>query len=134
MKNIPIPDPTEWEKLMADLDAVDFDDLDDGFRGVAVNEVQWCKYQMVVKALLTAKNKGRGISKVDYLTAPDPLSEYASSMIVLDKISAVDGDAKGALIMAASLCDRITVTTNNDKVRASFLVNNIWTEDANNGD
>ncbi len=134
MNNIPIPDPAEWEKLLADLDAVDFDDLDDGFRGVAVNEDQWYKYQLIVKALLTAKNKGRGISKVEYLTAPDPLSEYASSMIVLDKISAVGGDAKGALIMAASLCDRITVTTNNDKVRASFLVNNIWREAVHNGD
>lgn len=64
MSNIPIPDPTEMEKLMADLDAVDFDDLDDDFRGVTINEDQWSKYQLIVKALLTAKNKGQGISKV----------------------------------------------------------------------
>ena len=40
MKNIPIPNPAEWEKLLAELDAVDFDDLDDGFRGVAVDDAQ----------------------------------------------------------------------------------------------
>ncbi len=131
MSNFPIHDPAEMEKLLADLDTVDFDDLGDDFRGVAVNEDQWYKYQLIVKALLAAKNKGRGISKVDYLTAPDPQSEYAGVMIVLDKVSAFDGDAKAALIMAESLCDRVTITTNGDKVRASFTVDPIWKEDGN---
>jgi hypothetical protein len=129
MSNIPIPDPTEMEKLMADLDAVDFDDLDDDFRGVTINEDQWSKYQLIVKALLTAKNKGQGISKVEYLTAPNPLSEYAGVMIVLGKLASLDGDAKAAAIMAASLCDRVTITTNGDNVRISFTVDTIWKED-----
>lgn len=132
MSNIPIPDPAKIEKLMADLDAVDFDDLGNDFRGGAVNEDQWYKYQMIVKALLTAKNKGQGVSKVEYLTAPDQMSEYAGAMIVLNKLASLDGDAKAAVIMAASLCDRITVTANGDKVRASFTVDAIWNEDGNN--
>lgn len=133
MKNIPIPNPAEWEKLMADLDAVDFDDLDDGFRGVAVDDTQWEKYKTIVKALFFSQEGSSGkIQRIEYLKAPDPMSEYASAMIVLDKVSFFDTDAKAALIMAASISDSLTVTTNNNQVRVSFAVDNIWKEDTNN--
>ena len=60
------------------------------------------------------------------------MSEYASAMIVLDKVSFFDADAKAALIMAASMSDSITVTTTNNRVRVSFAVDNIWKEATNN--
>ena len=133
MKNIPIPDPAEWEKLLADLDAVDFDDLDDGFRGVTVDDAQWEKYKTIVSALFFSREKSGGkIQRIEYLKTPDPMSEYASVMIVLDKISFFDTDAKAALIMAASMSDSITVTTTNNRVRVSFAVDNIWKEATNN--
>lgn len=129
MKNIPIPNPAEWEKLLADLDAVDFDDLDDGSRGINVDDARWEKYKTVVKALLLAQEESDGkIQKVEYLKAPDPMSEYASVMMVLDKVSFFDTDAKAALIMAASMSDSLTITTNNDRVRVSFAVDHIWRE------
>lgn len=133
MKNIPIPNPAEWEKLVADLDTVDFDDLDDGFRGVTVDDAQWEKYKTVVKALFFSQEGSNGkIQRIEYLKAPEPMSEYASAMIVLDKVSFFDTDAKAALIMAASMSDSLTVTTNNNQVRVSFAVDNIWKEDTNN--
>ena len=133
MKNIPIPNPAEWEKLLAELDAVDFDDLDDGFRGVAVDDAQLGKYKTIVSALFFSREKSGGkIQRIEYLKTPDPMSEYASVMIVLDKISFFDTDAKAALIMAASMSDSITVTTTNNRVRVSFAVDNIWKEATNN--
>lgn len=133
MKNIPIPNPAEWEKLLADLDAVDFDDLDEGFRGITVDDAQWEKYKTIVKALFfSQEGSGGKIQRVEYLKAPDPVSEYASAMIVLDKVSFFDADAKAALIMAASMSDSLTITTNNNRVRVSFAVDNIWKEDGNN--
>ncbi len=134
MSNIPIPDPAEREKLMAELDAVDFDDLDDGFRGIAVDDAQLEKYKTIVSALFFAqKESGGKIQKIEYLKAPDPTSEYASAMIVLDKVSFFDADAKAALIMAASMSDSLTVTTNNNRVRVSFAVDNIWREAIHKG-
>lgn len=128
MEHIPASDSPNMERLMDDLDAVDFDDLDEDFRGSTVNDERWEKYRTVAGALVTAKNEDCGIVKVDYLKAPDPQSEYASVMIVLDKVSAFTGDAKAALILAASMCDRIAVSTNGDRVRMSFAVDHIWKE------
>ncbi len=118
----------EMEKSLSDLNAVDFDDLGDGFHGVTVNAGQWEKYQQIVRALSTARGKGRGIVKINYLEEPDPTIEYASAMIVLDKVTSFDTDAKTALALAASLCDRLAVTTNGDKIRASFTIGSIWQE------
>lgn len=133
MKNIPIPNPAEWEKLMADLDAVDVGDLDDGFHGVAVDDTQWEKYKTIVKALFfSQEGSGGKIQRIEYLKAPDPMSEYASVMIVLDKVSFFDTDAKAALIMAASMSDSLTITTNDNRVRVNFAVDNIWKEGTNN--
>lgn len=133
MKNIPIPNPAEWEKLLADLDAVDFDDLDDGFRGIAVDDARWEKYKTIVKALFFSQEGSNGkIQRIEYLKAPDPMSEYASAMIVLDKVSFFDADAKAALIMAASMSDSLTITTNDNRIRVSFAVDNIWKESTDN--
>ena len=126
MNDNPIHDPTEMEKLLTDLDTVDFDSLDQDFRGVTVDEEQWRKYQMIVKELLTVRDIGQGVSKVLYAEAPDPLTEYASAMLVLDTLSALNGDAKAAFAMAASLCDSITITTSGGKVRVSFAIDHIW--------
>lgn len=125
MNTVPNNDAT-MGKPLADLDAVDFDDLGDGFRGVAVNADQWERYQQIVRALTAARGKGRGIVKINYQEDPDPAMDYASAMIVLDKVASFDTDAKAALVLAASLCDRIAVTTNGGKIRASFSVGNIW--------
>lgn len=119
----------EMEKFLSDLNAVDFDDLGDGFQAVTVNAGQWERYQQIVRALTAARGKGRGIVKINYLEKPDPAMEYASAMIVLDKVVSFDGDAKAALIVAATLCDRIAVTTSGNKIRASFTVNNIWQDE-----
>lgn len=126
MDNNSTNDRTEMEKLLADLDTVDFDSLDQDFRGVTVDEEQWRKYQMIVKELLTIRDIGQGVSKVLYAEAPDPLTEYASAMLVLDTLSALNGDAKAAFATAASLCDSITITTSGGKVRASFAIDHIW--------
>lgn len=125
MNSVPNNDATIGKPL-ADLDAVDFDDLGDGFQGVTVNASQWERYQQIVRALTAARGKGRGIVKINYLEEPDPAMEYAGAMIVLDKVTSFDTDAKAALILAASLCDRLAVTTNGDKIRVSFTVSNIW--------
>lgn len=114
MDNNPTHDRTEMEKLLAELN------------GVTVEEEQWRKYQMIVKELLTIRDIGQGVSKVLYAEAPDPLTEYASAMLVLDTLSALNGDAKAAFATAASLCDSITITTSGGKVRASFAIDHIW--------
>ena len=126
MDNTPTHDRTEMEKLLADLDTADFDSLDQDFSGVTVDEEQWHKYQMIVKELLTIRDIGEGVSKVLYAEAPDPLTEYASAMLVLDTLSALTGEAKAAFATAASLCDSITITTSGGKVRASFAIDHIW--------
>lgn len=119
MDSNPIHDRTE-------LDTMDFDNLEQDFHGVAVDEEQWRKYQTIVKELLTVRDIGQGVYKVLYAEAPDPLSEYASAMLVLDKLAALNGEARAAFATAASLCDSITITTSGDKVRASFAIDNIW--------
>lgn len=125
-------DDTDMKKFMDDLAAVDFDDSEDDFRGVTVDAVQWEKYQAIVRALLTAQDKSGGkILKIDHLDSPDPLSRFAAAMIVMPSAFWFDGEVKEAMILAASLCDRIAVTTSGDKVRASFTVDTIWKEDDN---
>lgn len=131
MEHIPTSDHADMERRLADLDAVDFNDLDEDFQGGAINDERWAKYQTVARALLAAKNQGCGIVKVNHLAAPDPQSEHASVMLVLNKVSDFDGYAKAALILAASMCDRIAITTSGDKVRMSFAVEHIWKEGGN---
>lgn len=123
-------DDAAMKKFMDNLAAVDFNNLDDDFRGVAVDAAQWEKYQTIVKALFTAQDKTAGkILKIDYLEAPDPLSKFATAMIVMPSAFWFDGTAKESLILAASLCDRIAVTTSGDKVRASFTVSHVWKDE-----
>lgn len=124
-------DDAAMKKFMDELAAVDLDDLDDDFQGVTVDAPQWEKYQAIVKALFTAKDKAGGkILKINCLETPDPLSECASAMVVMPCALWFDGEAKEAMIQAASLCDRIAVTTSGDKIRASFTIDRIWKEPA----
>lgn len=117
------------EKFMSDLDAVDFDDLEDDFHGVTVDGGQWERYQTIVKALISAQDKSGGkILKVDYLDAPDPQSKSAAVMIILPCVFWFDGKAKEAVILAASLCDRIAVITSGGRVRVSFTISSIWAD------
>ena len=126
MNIVPNSNDAALEKFLAELDTMDPEDLEGDFEGVTVNITQWKKYQTIVNSLLAVQEKGWGIVKINYLKEPNPKDEHASVMIVLGKLASLDGEAKAAVIMAASLCDRITITTNGDKVRVSFTTDNIW--------
>ena len=64
-------DDADMKKFMDDLAAVDFDDLEDDFRGVTVDVAQWEKYQTIVRALFAAQDKSGGkILKIDHLQRP----------------------------------------------------------------
>lgn len=128
-------DDTDMQKFMEDLSAVDVDDLEDDFRGVAVDDGQWEKYQTIVRSLLAAQNEAGGkILKINYLDNPDPRSAFASAMIVMPSAFWFDGEAKERMIVAASHCDRIAVTTSDNKVRVSFTVSHVWRDEGGQAD
>ena len=78
-------DDADMKKFMDILAAVDFDDLEDDFRGVTVDAAQWEEYQAIVRVLLTAQDKSGGkILKIDHLDSPDHLSRCAAAMIGKD--------------------------------------------------
>ncbi len=122
-------DDLNMEKLMKDLDTVDFDDLEDDFQGVTVDGSQWERYQTIINALISAQDKSGGkILNVDYLDAPDPQSKSAAVMVVMPCAFWIDGEVKDAVILAASLCDRIAVTTSGGRVHVSFTISSIWAD------
>lgn len=119
----------KFEKLMAELDAVDLDDLDDDdFHGTTVNDEKWNVYQRITTALLDAMDKNDRILKVNYLSKPNPAEEFASVMVVLPQMIGLDKDVKAAFAQAATLCDSIAMTTMDNKIRISFTVDGIWRE------
>lgn len=120
---------SEFEKLLAEVDTVPADDMDEVSHGGFVDTERWGRYQSMVKVLLTAQDKCNGkIVKIDYREYPDPQSEYVSAMVVFPKASWFTGEAKEALILAAGLAEHVTMTTNGDQVRISLSIDNIWTE------
>lgn len=119
----------EFEKLLAALDAVDLDDLDcDDFRGTTVNDEKWRVYQQITTALLDAMDKNDRILKVNYLSKPNPVEEFASVMVVMPQAIGLNKDAKSAFAQAATLCDSIAMTTTDNKIRINFIVAGIWME------
>lgn len=119
----------EFEKLLAELDTVDFDDLDcDDFHGTTVNDEKWGVYQQITTALLDAMDKNDHILKVHYLKKPNSEEEFASVMVVMSQMIGLDKEVKAAFAQAATLCDSITMTAMNGKIRISFTVDGIWTE------
>ena len=119
----------KFEKLMAELDAVDLDDLDDDdFHGTTVNDEKWSVYQRITTALLDAMDKNDRILKVNYLSKPNPAEEFASVMVVLPQMIGLDKEVKAAFAQAATLCNTITLTAMNGKIRISFTVDGIWKE------
>lgn len=119
----------EFEKLLAELDTVDFDDLDcDDFHGATVNDEKWGVYQQITTALLDAMDKNDHILKVHYLKKPNSEEEFASVMVVMSQMIGLDKEVKAAFAQAATLCDSITMTAMNGKIRISFTVDGIWTE------
>ena len=120
---------SEFEKMLAEVDSVPFDEGDEVNHSGSVNTERWERYQNMVKALFTAQDKcGGKIIKIDYREYPDPLTEYAGAMIVLPKAFWFSGEGKDALLMAAGMADRLAVTTNGDNIRASFTIDRIWME------
>lgn len=120
-----INDPA-MDKFLADLAAVDFDDLDgDDFHGNRINTGKWRKYRQIVKAVSALGEKGKSL-KIRYLTEPDPSEDFASVTVTLTQIVYFDADTKAAFALATLLSDNIAMTTMNDKIRISFMVSDIW--------
>lgn len=126
-------DDKKFEKLLAELDSMSFDNLGgDDFHGTTVNDERWSVYQQITTAMLDAMDKDNHILKVHYLNKPNPEEEFASVMVVLPQVIGLDKEVKAAFVLAATLCDRIAMTTTDNKIRISFAVDNIWEEDGNN--
>ena len=126
-------DKDKFEKLLAELDTVDFDNLGgDDFHGTTVNDERWSVYQQIATALLDAMDKNDHILKVHYLNKPNPEEEFASVMVVMSQVVGLDKEVKAAFALAATLCDRVAMTTTDNKIRVSFAVDNIWEEGINN--
>lgn len=120
-------DKEKFEKLLAELDTVDFDNLDgDDFHGTTVNGEKWSVYQQITTALLGAMDKNDQILKVHYLREPNPKEEFASVTVVMPQLISLDKEVKAAFAKAATLCDNITMTTINNKIRISFIVDSVW--------
>ena len=120
-------DQNKFEKLLDELDTVDFDDLDgDDFHGTTVNAERWSVYQQITTALLEAMDKNDRILKVNYLTKPNPAEELASVMVVMPHMIGLSREVKAAFAQAATLCDSIAMTTMDNKIRVSFMVDHIW--------
>lgn len=119
----------KFEKLLAELDTMDFDDLDgDDFHGTTVNDERWSVYQQITTALLDAMDKNDHILKVHYLRNPNPAEEFASVMVVMSQLVRLDKEVKAAFAQAAALCDSIAMTAMDNKIRVSFIVGQIWRE------
>lgn len=126
-------DKNKFEKLLAELDTVDFDDLGrDDFHGTTVNDERWSVYQQITATLLDAMDKNDHILKVHYLSKPNPAERFASIMVVMSQVIGLDKEVKVAFAQAATLCDSIAMTTTDNKIRVSFSVDNIWKEGENN--
>ena len=123
-------DKNKFERLLAELDTVDFDNLgDDDFHGTTVNDEKWSVYQQITTALLDAMSKNDHILKVHHLSMPNPEEEFASVMVVMSQAIGLDKEVKAAFAQAATLCDSITMTTMDNKIRISFAVDDIWMAD-----
>lgn len=122
-------DKNKFEKLLAELDTMDFDDLGgDDFHGTTVNDERWSVYQQITTALLDVMDKNDHILKVHYLSKPNPAERFASVMVVMSQVIGLDKEVKTAFAQAATLCDSIAMTTTDNKIRISFAVDNIWKE------
>lgn len=122
-------DKDKFEKLLAELDTVDFDNLGgDDFHGTTINDERWGVYQKITTALLDAMDKNDHILKVHYLSKPNPEEEFASVMVVMPQVVGLDKEVKAAFAQAATLCDSIAMTTTDNKIRISFIVDRIWRE------
>ena len=122
-------DKNKFEKLLEELDAVDFNDLGgDDFHGTTVNDEKWSVYQQFATALLDAMDRNNRILKVHYLREPNPAEEFASVMVVLPQLIGLDKEVKAAFALAATLCDSIAMTSTDNKIRISFIVDGIWAD------
>lgn len=128
--NLNIYDDPALEKFLADLIAVDFKDLGgEEFRGHHVNAEKWQKYRQVTKAVRTIQDKnGKSVLRIHNSAEPDPVEDSAAVMAVFPQAIGFNSDAKTAFALAALLCDDIAMTTMNDTIRISFVVNGIWTD------
>lgn len=122
-------DDKKFEKLLAELDTMDFNDLGgDDFHGTTVNDEKWSVYQQIATALLDAMDRNNRILKVHYLREPNPAEEFASVMVVLPQLIGLDKEVKAAFALAATLCDSIAMTSTDNKIRISFIVDGIWAD------
>jgi hypothetical protein len=117
----------DFDKKLTELDALAPGDVGgDNFHGEKLNADQWGVYQQIVQLLAELPDTCGNILKVDYLTAPDPASEFAAVTVTFSQATVLDGDAKAAISAAALRCDRLYVTAVGGKTRMSFAINNIW--------
>lgn len=122
-------DKDKFEKLLAELDTVDFDDLGgDNSHSTTVNDERWSVYQKIATALLDAMDRNDHILKVHYLKKPNPEEEFASVMVVMSLMVGLEKEVKASFAQAATLCDSIAMTTMDNKIRISFVVDRIWKE------
>lgn len=122
-------DKNKFEKLLAELDTMDFDDMDgDDFHGTTVNDEKWSVYQQITTALLNVMDKNDRILKVHHLSKPNSAEEFASVMVVMSQMIGLNKEVKAAFVQAATLCDSIAMTATDNKIRISFTVDQIWKE------
>lgn len=95
---------------------------------ISINIEKWERYKKIVYGILTAVKTGWDLLRVKYAEAPSGINSFASVTITLQKASSFTDEAKTAFAMAVMLADRISVTTDEDKVRISFTVNDLWKE------
>lgn len=128
--NLNIHDDPALEKFLADLTAVDFKDLGgEEFRGHHVNAEKWRKYRQVTKAVRTIQDKdGKSVLRIHHSAELDPVEDSAAVMAVFPQAVGLNSDTKTAFALAALLCDDIAMTTMNDTIRISFVVNGIWAD------
>ena len=108
--NLNINNDPAMEKFMADLTAVDFNDLGgEEFEGHHVNKQRWRKYCQIVKAVRS-------------------IQESATVMVVFPQAVALNAGTQIAFALAALLCDDIAMTAMDNKIRISYMVSAIWTD------
>ena len=128
--NLNINNDPAMEKFMADLTAVDFNDLGgEEFEGHHVNKQRWRKYCQIVKAVRSIQDKdSKSVLKLHYLKEPDPAEEAATVMVVFPQAVALNAGTQIAFASAALLCDDIAMTAMDNKIRISYMVSAIWTD------
>lgn len=102
------------------------DDNDD--LPIGVNDEAWERYKNLLRGIMAAHATGWDVLRIKHLRTPSTDDDFAAVTVTIQGACAFTNDAKTALALAAMLADRVSTTTDNEKVWLNFVVGNIWTE------